>query len=737
MDFYNLLIFLFFYNIVFLCYGKGNSDKDDKNIVLDIDDSKPSDGGKNIVDNLEEDNSDSSTTMYKKLFNNIVLSDEEKKLVGAEENDTDYDKSNSCYTDFHNIKYGVLNWTKLKNRDIVNIDLYSKQQMFFHVIQDLGMDGSCSFSLIPEIIYDIGTLSGYNGYNIYKTKDEELTFVDTKKPLGDLKASFDFDSGDGFIAYIKTYFSVNSNAHFGISTNLLLRRRVLSQKSSDKFNLAIINFPISSYFLYKSKDQKFLGLVNISFDNYIHSDHGGTNVDGNPKFITERDTQDILDNVLYKRLTGINLLCYFQYKFSKICFYGQYNLNYESNSLSISAEKQTKKIEVDGRNKEIIDYKDKITAGTINYLFIRPETGIYYFIKNCDEYLQNNFEIGVKDNLKFGRNYYFSYNVYYSFRFSTRVIKGGSNITSIIENVVSNNVLKREWYFDPLTLGGNFNIFNITFSPKLTVSEKSVLYRLFLGYNMKYFSIKLNLARYKIPLIYRKYKCFYNNMRFYEKRYDKLPIDLYIDLEGNIPIKDILQIKPRVLFNVSWNKVYFKKAAIDGNNNISTPSQNKNALLHLVSGITFNVKFLKYFHVELTPIFNKKLYFSKNIDYETNENADNVPLFSLSSRFYFQKEVSKNVAEVIAGVEVFWRTNYNPNSFDMLIQQHFSQSSEDKFSVFFKPKVNLYCNVRFGNFIGSFKLNILNIFWDGATFASKNYPNNNDYYMFTIQYLMY
>lgn len=730
------VLFLFFYCTLFFNYCKNNEVKNISNVV-NLDGLKVN----KDVENIKADSSNNlnldNKTMYSKLFGNIELSADEEKLIGIEKNIEEYDKTDAKYTSFYNIKYDVLKWEIVKNRDIITVDLYSKKQKSYNTIQDLGIDGSSSFSLIPEIIFDIGTSFGYIAYDKYKINDNDLMFFDTKMPIGDVKASFNLDSGDGFMTSIKTYLSANSNIHLGFFTDIVLKRRVLSQKTNDNLNLAIINFPISSYFLYKSTDERLISLVNVRIGNYIHSDHGGTNLDGNPKYIGDRDLQDVLPNVLKRRLMSLNLLGYLQYKFNKICVYGQYNFNYESNKLNISAEKEKKTEIIDGRKKSIIRYENKINDKTINNIFKDPELDKYYSLKNNDSYLENILEIGVKDNILIKRNLYFNYSVYYSIKLSTRSITSAYNITPDVEKDVSSNILKREWYIDPFTLGCNLNIYGITFSPKLTVSGKSVYFRLFFGYNIKYFNLTLNLARHKIPLLFSKYKCFNDKVRSYDMKYDKAPLDLYINIDGDIKVKDILRIKPKFSCNIAWNKVYFKEEVADNDGNISIPSQNKNALFHLTSSVIFNVKFLKYFYVEINPIINKKLYFKKNIDFSENENDDNVPLFSLSSRFYFYNEVRKGVVEVTAGTEVFWRTNYNPNSFDMITQQYFSQNYEDKFNVLFKPKVNLYCNIRFGNFIGSFKINLLNIFWNSNTFASKYYPNNNDYYMFTIQYLMY
>ena len=130
----------------------------------------------------------------------------------------------------------------------------------------------------------------------------------------------------------------------------------------------------------------------------------------------------------------------------------------------------------------------------------------------------------------------------------------------------------------------------------------------------------------------------------------------------------------------------------------------------------------------------------KNINEDVNESADNVPTFSIYVKSYYHRNFIRHNVELCTGVECFWRTNYYPNNFDAITQQFFNQplsDNQDRFKVVTKPKVSAFFNFRFGNFVGSFKINLVNLFWDSHSFASKYYPNNNDYYMFSIQYLMF
>ena len=86
--------------------------------------------------------------------------------------------------------------------------------------------------------------------------------------------------------------------------------------------------------------------------------------------------------------------------------------------------------------EDIVRYKDKIKDKMINVIFKNLETDIYYLIKKSDIYLENNLEVGAKNNLLIRRNIYFNYKVYYSIKFSTSSIDGNYNTTSDINNVI-------------------------------------------------------------------------------------------------------------------------------------------------------------------------------------------------------------------------------------------------------------------------------------------------------------
>ena len=187
--------------------------------------------------------------------------------------------------------------------------------------------------------------------------------------------------------------------------------------------------------------------------------------------------------------------------------------------------------------------------------------------------------------------------------------------------------------------------------------------------------------------------------------------------------------------------MYFTYLSNHSDKYISKPSQNENVLFHMYPTINVKVMFLKYFNIELLPMLNFKKILGSNIDNELNENTNNIQLFSIYLKTYYHRNFIRHNVELCTGLEFFWRTNYYPNNFDSVTQQFFKQpiieDNKSEFKVVYKPKINVFFNFRFGNFVGSIKVNLINIFWNAHSFACKYYPNNNDYYMFSIQYLMF
>lgn len=193
---------------------------------------------------------DNQPTMYEKLFENVEFLDEEKKMIGLEEPDKNsYSLKDAKWITFKDIKYGdVANWRNVGRKRIDMFDLYSKEQQSIFTIQDLGMIGSPSKSLVAKKNNDIHLNFGYNCYDIYKTDINDIIFFDTKMPLGDIRSTFNLDSADGFDLSVKTYYSKNKNIHFGAKLDLLFKGRTW-EKNDTNSKTAIKNFPISTYFL--------------------------------------------------------------------------------------------------------------------------------------------------------------------------------------------------------------------------------------------------------------------------------------------------------------------------------------------------------------------------------------------------------------------------------------------------------------------------------------------------------
>ena len=712
---------------------------EDVDNVKNIDNLNDNDDSVADVEIDDEKKKYTDSTMYRQLYDNIELSDEERKLIKVEEEERTFKKTNAKFVSFYDIKYGSLKWKDVGDVNIVSADLFSIMQRKFYTYQNLGIDGSNVFSLVPKKINNIGTSFGYSGFDVYKAKDEDLIFFDTKMPLGDLRVSFDLDSGTGFFFKLNTYISANKNFHFGISVDSVLRQRVLSNLTKNKYNLAVINFPISTYFLYKSTDERFLGLINFYFGNYIFSDHGGTYTDGNPKYIDENDIQDVFDSVVKKKYMDIGLLCYLQYKTRFPYLYFQYKFTYERIKTEINNELEN--VKDDATDKMVLKLVDKkISERFFSYISQKKIDGDHYAILNSDNYIENSFEFGVKDIVEIKRHLEFRYNVFYIFKFSIRSTSSKDYTKRDVKYFNDSTLISRRWYFDPFSFGANFEFIGIKLNPLLTFSEKKLYFKILAEYQMKYFSVNLMLVRSKIPLIYTEYGFLNEKLRYYKKRYDKGPFDLFFDINGNVNIKGIVNIRPGALFSFSWNKMYFKPIVNDSGNFISEPSQNKNVLFHICPTINFKVLFLKYFNIEMLPMLNFKKILGKNINEDVNEIADNVPTFSIYVKSYYHRNFIRHNVELCTGVECFWRTNYYPNNFDAITQQFFNQplsDNQDRFKVVTKPKISAFFNFRFGNFVGSFKINLVNLFWDSHSFASKYYPNNNDYYMFSIQYLMF
>jgi len=684
-------------------------------------------------------------TMYENLFENVEFSDEEKKMIGLEEPDKNsYNLKDAKWITFKDIKYGdIANWKNIGRKRIDMFDLYSKEQQSIFTLQDLGMVGSPSKSLVAKKNNNIHLNFGYNGYDIYKTDINDIIFFDTKMPLGDIRSTFNLDSADGFDLSVKTYYSKNKNIHFGIKLDLLFKGRAW-EKSDNNSKTAIKNFPISTYFLYRGDNDKLLWLLNLDVNSFIHSDFGGIILENNEMLgILDDSPSNVSGEEVLKYLLDAKLLGYFQYKFPQLYLYVQCILNYQNNNIEFNYHKEEKEVEKGNiKVKKVIIKNKKIDPKTKDRCFENNDGNDYLTFINNDNFSQSGIEVGVKNNILLRNTIDFNYNAYYIFKFSTRSINDKVFPSEDIENVQKNTILERRYYFSPLIFGGNIEVLNISLNGEISVAEKNIFAKIDVGYKMKYFDVNFCFSRYQIPLMFREYVCYNEKIRKYniEEEDDddnklKIPMDLFLDLRGFFNIKNVI-LNPYIKGVLNFNKLYFERNFVDYDQNISKPKQMKSILLHSNFGLDLYVNFLRYWTINSNIYFNFKKKMSKDEEEENYENLKNIPLFNFYIRGYFNKTFSNDV-EVKAGAEFFFRSKFSPDFYDIFTQQFASQKNDFDWSYWTKPQLNTYCNFRFGNFVGMIKLNLLNMILDKYGMSTFNYPNSTDVYMLSLRYLIY
>lgn len=721
--------------------------EENKNILEETEEEESKKNTINNIKNIQKDVEiidDNQPTMYEKLFENVEFLDEEKKMIGLEEVDKNsYSLKDAKWITFKDIKYGdIANWKNVGRKRIDMFDLYSKEQQSIFTLQDLGMVGSPSKSLVAKKNNDIHLNFGYKCYDIYKTDINDIIFFDTKMPLGDIRSTFNLDSADGFDLSVKTYYSKNKNIHFGVKLDLLFKGRTW-EKNDTNSKTAIKNFPISTYFLYRGDNDKLLWLLNLDVNSFIHSDFGGIILENNEMLsVLDDSTSTVSGEEVLKYLLDAKLLGYFQYKFPQLYLYVQCILNYQNNNIEFNYHKEEKEIEKGKvKVKKVVLKNNKIDAKTREMCFnINDGTDYLVFINN-DSFSQSGIEVGVKNNILLRNTIDFNYNAYYSFKFSTRSIKDKVFPNEDLENVQKNTILKRKYYFNPLIFGGNIEVLNINLNGEISVAEKNLFGKFDIDYQMKYFGVNFCFSRYQIPLMFREYVCHNEKIRKYniEEQDDednkfKVPMDLFLDFKGYFNIKNVI-LNPYFNGVLNINKLYFQRDSEEYERNVSEPKQMKSLLLYSNVGLDLYVNFLRYWTINSNIFFNFKKKLSKDEEEENCENLNNIPLFNIYIRGYFNKTFSNDV-EVKAGAEFFIRTKFYPDFYDIFTQQFASQNND--FGTFWtKPQLNTYCNFRFGNFVGMLKLNLLNMILDNYGMSTFNYPNSTDVYMLSLRYLIY
>ena len=715
-----------------------------------------------------EDNKSSLAGAYKdydEMYNGGYLSEQEKKIIGVEE-DSPHSIRHVSTTSFKDIKESITpqwySFTEQQNiYDISNLDMSSYRQQHFYKLQDLGTYGTPVKLFNHTINHKIVQTDGYEAFKFYTPED---VIYDTRAPLLGFRTMYN-KYNNSFDLNMFFALSLNKNIHFGIRGRPIFQERLfgLIEKDGEKnknTDMNVIQIPLSAYLFLRSDDDKHLLYLRLSMAHRKIRETGGikghfrqvnTVVSGLTNNI---DDDDIIktNDVFYK------VLIYYQYRFQNFYAYIKNKFKIKNHHFDCNIDEEVG--EKNDGAKGIIIKKKYLHEKTVRYLFTNSKDLIYDEDNCCRDYLPfNTTDHFIIDNLEIGVKKYLHPHV-----FLRGFIQFNFFYRTILHNVYNDGHLKDDensqkfpFISEPFIFCGIANIYDVKIHGtvlflKILKMENWILkpclyFNFSAKYEKQFLNISLDVIRQQVPEIFQYYSIATTNdrIRIYDhftKNQFKDPFKIQLNANSNLKIfNDKLIIKPYGNIILHTNHLFFVQTK-NLTNSSCEPKQNKEWLLDLYRGIFSKINIVGPFFVDIDAAINKRLRPRKSWPWNgwaqsNNEVLNNIPLFNIYGRFYFCEDFARGVASMAGGVDILWATPHNPDKYDPITQQFFQQELESAVNRY--PIIGGFFNFRFGGFAFSAKINnLLQCFFVNFNYndcITPYYPAFRSGYTLTMQYI--
>jgi Putative porin len=159
-----------------------------------------------------------------------------------------------------------------------NIHKFNFLQTTSNFIQDLGNMGTAARAVFYVPITQLGTQLGYNAFDAYFLKSNEIRYFDTKSPYTDMQ----YTTGGNGDQLLKFDFnrSVNNRWNVGLQLQNFVGAKQYSNFGGRAQN-AIKNWNVIVHNSYFSKDSNYTILANFNYLKHTSADDGGVNVSNN------------------------------------------------------------------------------------------------------------------------------------------------------------------------------------------------------------------------------------------------------------------------------------------------------------------------------------------------------------------------------------------------------------------------------------------------------------------------
>ena len=591
---------------------------------------------------------------------------------------------------------------------VTNLHRWGYLQRFNYRYQDLGNMGTALNPLYPAVRNFAGALSGFDAYRLYH-ETEYPHYFDTKSPY--TKMNLVWGGSGRAITRIEFSRNINPRWNFGFNYRPILVDKQLQRRTrGDRQALAHY---YDFYTSFKSKDEKYLFLGNMTRTRHRVFENGGVTLDDDGSF------EDYFDPEAGPTLTSAET----QQFYRNFHFFNQYTL---VNAFQLYSKTDIMREE----NRFIHDYSKETTAA--DTLFDHWEN-VKTDIEDVDDRMRlTTFtnEVGIK-----GRANFLFYNTYYKFRrYSTHYnhINHTIGITSFDRSALAQRTVVENYPTLPRKfdekgiehyLGGRlaFDIDSLTrLSGEAEINQRGN-YSIDGKLESRWIEATFTQSIARPSFLHTAYR---GSHDFWQNNFRNIT---GLQAEGFLktPFKKFL-VAPGLGYTLLDNYVYFRKGDY-GQEQTVLPVQ-ASGLINIAN---------PQLKVGITMFNNLKLsgHVTNNIALSDPDGALKIPDWLITGQlaledFWFTKHLQVHV-----GFDVTWRSAYQAMGYDIAIQQYYVQN-DDRVNDMFIADVFLNGKLGRGRFFFKYH-NIAQFFKGTGYLITPRYPGQRNILDLGFELLMF
>lgn len=504
--------------------------------------------------------------------------------------------------------------------------------------QDLGNIGTAARPIFYQVPSYIGVNPGFEVYDLYWVKPEQIRYFDTKSPYSNLKLGL----GARGRSMTNVAFSRNINPrwNFGFDYRGLFIDKQVQRSGKGDRNVRSTYYDL--FTTYQSKDSTYRLFFNFARNNHEVAEYGGVvhNEDYDyPEFFLQNIRRTL--TAASSRELRMNLHLYHQYKVgSALQLYHKFDRSRQGNDFYDTPASEP---------SEYFDYTEIDSART-------SDRAKFVSIRN---------EAGVKGNLLklFYNGYYairhFNMDYKYINEDSLRVRTSGDEhyIGGRMALQLDSLMQLRGWV--EVLGNGNFRIEGTLKSKWLEASVKQ--------------------NKYEPGYIYQAYR---GSHDLWSNHFS--PVDV-TQLNGFIHFRSrILNLSPGLTFTRLNNYVYFDQDTSRVQQVL--PQQSGGSHVVFSPEVRFSLTFLKNVTLRGQAIYTSLL--------ENSDNAMSVPDLFVNGQLAYENIFFNRSLELHTGVDVHWQSDYDPLNYDPVVQQFYIQDQRVAFRAPAFPLVDVFINAK-------------------------------------------